>query len=302
MSKKQSSKNLGFGLGLRSPHYSYIIKNTPKVSWFEIISENYIGMENAGAGRPLEILKEIRKNYPIVMHGVSLSIGSADPINMNYLKKIKNLMQIIEPAWVSDHICWTGVDQENLHDLLPLPYTEEVIEFLVSKISRVQDFLGRRMLFENVSSYFSFKESEMPEWEFISDISKRAGCGILLDINNIYVSSVNHGYNPFIYLNSIPRASVEQFHLAGHSNMGKYLIDTHDHPISQPVWDLYEKAVERFGPTSTLIERDDHIPEFNELIQELNHAKSIEEKIVGKKNGFTQKTATSSAPAMLGHY
>jgi len=261
---------LGFGLGLRPAHYDAILNESPAVDWFEIISENYL----VPGGKPLHYLDRIRARYPLAMHGVSLSIGSRDPLNKDYLRQLKALADRIEPAWISDHLCWTGVEGINAHDLLPLPYTEEAIKHVAARIGEVQDFLGRRFLIENVSSYLTYPESVMTEWEFLREISERADCLILLDINNIYVSSFNHEFNPSSYIEAIPIERVWQFHLAGHQNHGDYIIDTHDEPVIDPVWELYAEAVRRFGDVSTMIERDDNIPPLSELLDELQHARS----------------------------
>lgn len=271
---------LGVGLGLRTVHYDHILKNRPKVSWFEVISENYMGTLSGSGGRAIQILEDLRKDYPMVMHGVSLSIGSKDPLDKNYLKKLRNLANRIEPMWMSDHLCWTGVEGKNLHDLLPLPYTNETIEHLVERVSQVQDFLGRRILLENVSSYVSYKHSEMTEWECLTEVATKADCLILLDVNNIYVSAVNHQYDAVDFIDGIPKNRVGQFHLAGHSDLGTHLIDTHDHPVSGPVWDLYEKAVKRFGDVPTLIEWDDKIPPFSELWREAQRAEKIKGRVL----------------------
>ncbi|KTD54370.1 hypothetical protein Lsai_3192 [Legionella sainthelensi] len=265
------NSSLGMGLGLRAEHYSYILEHTPKVEWFEILTENYL----VDGGNPLYYLDKVRENYPIVMHGVSLSIGSTDPLNLEYLRKVKQLADRIQPIWISDHLCWTGVHQRNMHDLLPLSYTEKNITHIVERVKFVQDFYQQPILLENVSSYINYKESEMTEWEFLSEIATHADCFILLDLNNIYVSSYNHGFNPETYLQNIPIDRVRQFHLAGHLNCGDYIIDTHDHPVITEVWELYAQAIKRFGDVSTMIERDDHIPPFEELWQELEHAKAI---------------------------
>lgn len=266
---------LGFGLGLRSEHYQEIIEKKPKIDWFEIITENYL----IPGGKPLYFLDKIRQNYPMVMHGVSLSLGSVDELNLNYLADVKKLAERVEPQWISDHLCWTGVHGKNMHDLLPLPYTEEAVQHCVNRIKQTQDFLGRRILIENVSSYLTYKTSEMTEWEFLKEIVERADCYILLDINNIYVSAFNHGFNPQEYLQAVPKERVCQFHLAGHSDCGNYLIDTHDHPIIDPVWKLYEEALKRFGQISTMIERDDHIPPLEELLNELDRVREIAAEI-----------------------
>lgn len=219
-------------------------------------------------GRPLFILDQIREHYPVVMHGVSLSIGSTDPLNKNYLKQLKSLAGRVKPAWISDHLCWTGVGGHNVHDLLPLPYTEKVIRHVASRIRQVQDFLGRQILLENVSSYLELSQSTLTEWEFLKAVCEEADCKILLDVNNIYVSACNHGFDPVTYLNAIPRGRVGQFHLAGHSNKKTHLLDTHDHPVKEAVWELYSLAVKRFGRISTLIEWDEKIPSFLRVRQE----------------------------------
>jgi uncharacterized protein (UPF0276 family) len=266
---------LGYGLGLRIPHYDEILATKPAVDWFEILSENYF----VPGGKPLHYLNRIRADYPMVMHGVSLSIGGTDPLNQDYLKQLKALATHIEPAWISDHLCWTGVSNSNLHDLMPLPYTEAAVRHIVSRVQQVQEFLGWRILLENVSSYVTYTQSEMSEWVFLAAIAKQADCLLLLDINNIYVSSFNHGFAPQDFIDGIPVERVQQFHLAGHRNCGDYIIDTHDHPVIDPVWDLYAAAVRRFGHVSTMIERDDNIPPLAELLAELEHARSIAEEI-----------------------
>jgi uncharacterized protein len=262
---------LGFGLGLRPAHYETILNDSPAIDWFEIISENFL----VPGGRPLHNLDRIRSRYPMVMHGVSLSIGSPDPLNREYLKQLQSLANRIEPKWISDHLCWTGAHGINAHDLLPLPYTEEALQHVATRVGEVQDFLGRRILLENVSSYVTYPESEMNEWDFLREIARRADCLILLDINNIYVSSVNHDFDPLTYLDAIPVDRVWQFHLAGHRNLGDYIIDTHDEPVIDPVWQLYTRAVQRFGKVSTMIERDDNIPPLTELLAELDHARRL---------------------------
>ncbi len=270
--------------------------------WFEAITENFTGIEGGAGGKPIRVLEKIRELYPVALHGVSLSIGSSDPLDKDYLKKIRSLAARIEPQWMSDHLCWTSVEGKHLHDLLPLPFTEKVIQYLVSRILYVQDFLGRKILFENVSSYMTFSNSEMTEWEFLSELSKRADCGILLDINNIYVNSVNHGFDPISYINGVPRDRIGQFHLAGHSNQGRYLLDTHDHPITAPVWNLYEKALRCFGPIPTLIERDENIPAFPELMKEVHKANSIAEKVHGKKRISTSITDRTPTVVAVDHH
>ncbi|MFO1519926.1 MAG: DUF692 domain-containing protein [bacterium] len=286
---------LGFGVGLRTRHYDYILKHWPKVDWFEAISENYM----IAGGRPLFILDQVRERYPVVLHGVSLSIGSKDPIDKDYLKTLKKLIHRVRPPWVSDHLCWTGVGGKNVHDLLPLPYTEECLRHVVKRVKEVQDFLERRILLENVSSYMEFENSSLTEWDFLARISEEADCGILLDVNNIYVSSVNHSFDPLEYLNGLPPDRVTQFHLAGHSNKGKYLLDTHDHPVKTSVWDLYAKALDRFGSVSTMIERDDRIPPLPKLLEELEHAKKIHQNRIHAK---TSPSARNAAPLAEAHY
>ena len=270
------SPNLGFGLGLRTAHYEAILETKPDLDWLEVISENYL----VPGGRPLANLTRIRQDYPMVMHGVSLSIGSSDALNYEYLRDLKHLAQRIEPAWISDHLCWTGIAGKNLHDLMPLPYTEEALAQVAARVREVQDFLGRQILLENVSSYVSFAQSTMSEWEFLRAVAEQADCHILLDINNIFVSAFNHGFDPCAYLDGIPVERVRQFHLAGHENRGDLIIDTHDAPVIDPVWDLYAKALQRFGPVSTMIERDEHIPPLPELLLELNHARRIAKDVL----------------------
>lgn len=268
-------KFIGYGLGLRTPHYQHVLENRPDVDWFEVHSENFM----VPGGKPKHYLHAIREHYPIVLHGVSMSIGSTDPIDFDYLKKLKLLVSEVQPEWISDHFCWTSVDKVNSHDLLPMPYSQEAISHLVDRIQQVQDFMGQQILFENVSSYLTYKNSEMEEWEFINEIVKRADCKILLDINNIYVSSRNHGFSAQDFLQGIDPQCVQQFHLAGHQDFGEYVIDTHDHDVPDPVWELYADALKRFGLVSTMIERDDNIPEFSNLLAEMNHAKEIAQVI-----------------------
>jgi uncharacterized protein (UPF0276 family) len=268
---------LGCGLGLRTKHYPYVLEHWPEVDWFEVVSENFMVL----GGRPLFVLDRVRERYPVVMHGVSLSIGSVDPLNLDYLRELRDLAARVEPAWVSDHLCWTGVGGRNAHDLLPLPYTEEAIDHVVDRIARVQDFLGRPIVIENVSSYLTYCDSVVPEWEFLSEIASRADCYLLLDVNNVHVSAFNHGFDAVEYLDGVPAERVVQFHLAGHSDRGGFLLDTHDHPVVTPVWNLYAEAVRRFGTVSTLIERDDHIPEFPELAAEAERARQVQRQVRG---------------------
>ncbi|MBS0422301.1 MAG: DUF692 domain-containing protein [Proteobacteria bacterium] len=268
------SPSLGFGLGLRVDHYEDILADHPRVDWFEALTENYL----VPGGKPLDYLMRIRERYPLVLHGVSLSIGSTQPLDRNYLAQMKALAARVEPRWISDHLCWTGVAGRNMHDLLPLPYTEEALANVVERVRTVQDVLGRRILLENVSSYVTYRSSEVTEWEFLREIVQRADCLLLLDVNNIYVSSVNHEFDPHEYLQAIPVERVQQIHLAGHENHGDYLIDTHDHPVPDPVWELYDAAVRRFGNVSTMIERDANIPPLEELCCELDAARRLAER------------------------
>jgi uncharacterized protein (UPF0276 family) len=264
--------SLGHGLGLRPMHYPALLGEfRGSVSWLEALTENYL----VPGGPPLHHLDRIRQHYPLVLHGVSLSIGGTDPLDERYLREVKALADRVAPAWISDHLCWTGVDGLNLHDLLPLPFTEAALRHVVSRVQHVQERLGRRFVLENVSSYVSFAGADMTEWEFLSEVAHRADCLLLLDVNNVYVSSVNHGFDALAYLRGIPVERVQQFHLAGHRRQGAQLIDTHDQPVPEAVWSLYASAVERFGPVSTMIERDDNIPELPELLAELDRARSI---------------------------
>jgi uncharacterized protein len=265
---------LGFGLGLRTEHYNAILETKPKVDWFEALSENYM----IPGGKPLDYLDKIRADYPMVMHGVSLSIGSTADVDKDYLRELKKLADRIQPAWISDHLCWTGVHGQNIHDLLPLPYTEETAKHVAERVKIVQDFLGRQILLENVSSYASYIDSSMTEWEFISEIAEAADCLLLLDVNNIYVSSYNHQFDAKAFIDGVPAKRIQQIHLAGHNNHGDYIIDTHDAPVIDPVWDLYAYAIARFGQVSTMIERDDKIPALDELVKELDIARKIASK------------------------
>ncbi len=252
---------LGFGVGLRRQHYTHVVENYPAMDWFEVISENFM----VAGGRPLQVLEKVRENYPVVLHGVSTSIGSTDGLNGDYLRNLKRLVKRFEPIWVSDHLCWTGVGGHNTHDLLPLPYTDEVLRHVARRVREVQEVLERPILLENVSSYMTFNDSRLTECEFLRAVAEEADCAILLDLNNIYVNAFNHHFDPYQYIDSIPVQRVAQFHLAGHSDHGTYLLDSHDHPIREEVWALYEYAIGRFGAVSTLIEWDDNIPGFETL-------------------------------------
>jgi uncharacterized protein len=265
------SKIQGFGLGLRTEHYAAVFSGRPRVDWFEILTENFL----VAGGRPLHNLERIRADYPVVMHGVSLSIGSTTPLDRKYLREVRALADRIEAGWVSDHLCWTGVNGINLHDLMPLPYTEVALDHVAARVRQVQDLLDRQILLENVSSYLKFADSDMTEWEFLAALAERADCRILLDVNNIYVSSVNHGFRATDYLDGIDASRVAQIHLAGHLDCGTHLIDTHDAPVTQAVWDLYGEAVRRFGAVPAMIERDANIPAYEELLAELETARAI---------------------------
>ncbi|ALH79861.1 DUF692 domain-containing protein [Sphingopyxis macrogoltabida] len=260
----------GFGLGLRKPHYAEFLEQRVAVDFVEVISENFM----VDGGRPKRILQEIRERYPVALHGVSMSVGSADGLNAVYLARLRALVDEIEPLFVSDHLCWTQFDGFNSHDLLPLPYTDEALDIVCANVDQTQDMLGRQMLIENPSSYIEFDGDTMREWGFLDALCARTGCGLLLDINNIFVSATNHGFDPIAYLEGVPHDRVRQIHLAGHSQGDKMLIDTHDSPVPSSVWDLYAHVLPRLGPVATMIERDDAIPPLHELLAELDHARA----------------------------
>jgi uncharacterized protein (UPF0276 family) len=263
----------GVGIGLRVPHYRHILDKKPVVDWFEIISENYM----IDGGRPLTVLDSILDQYRIVQHGVSMYFGSADPLSREHLRRLKALVRRTNTPWLSDHLCWGSVDGTYTHDLLPMPYTFEAARKTAEKIRQVQDFLEIPIAVENVSSYAEFHVSQMTEWQFLNEVVEQADCGILLDVNNIYVSSQNHNFDPRDYIEAVPAERVAQIHIAGHSKFEKYILDTHDHPVLDPVWALYARAIERCGPTATLLEWDDSIPSFEEV-----HAEAL------KANRFLQ--------------
>ena len=261
--------NLGLGVGLRHVHFRFILDSSPPVDWFEIISENFMD----SSGRPRYLLDQIAERYPVVMHGVSLSIGSTDPLDFDYLKKLKRLADAIGAGWISDHLCWTGVIGTNTHDLLPVPLNEESLSHIVRRIRVVQDFLERPLILENPSSYIAFADSSLSEWEFLSRMAEAADCGLLLDVNNVYVSSINQDFNPVQYIESLPHERIVQFHLAGHTNHGTHLIDTHDGHVTEEVWELYRLAHQLTGGASTLLEWDAKIPDFPSLHAEVLKAR-----------------------------
>jgi len=271
---------LGHGVGLRPKHFPQLWDGTARVDWFEAISENYM----VAGGRPRAALERARSMAPLVLHGVSLSIGSTDPLDEAYLRALGDLVARMEPAWVSDHLCWSGVGGHYAHDLLPLPYTEEALAHVVRRVVAVQERLGRQILIENVSSYLTYTHSTLAEWEFLGAVAERADCGLLLDVNNVYVSATNHGFSADAYLAGLPPDRVGQIHLAGHTDMGTYLFDTHDAPVIEPVWDLYRQALRRFGRVSTLVEWDDHIPELAVVCAEAERARAVEAEVLEGAN------------------
>lgn len=269
----------GFGLGLRTAHYDAILATRPRIDWFEALTENYL----VPGGKPLHYLERIRADYPVALHGVALSIGGTDPLDTDYLRQLAALAHRIRPAWISDHLCWTGVGGRRLHDLLPLPWTDAVLRHVVGRVRAVQDSLGERILLENASSYVTFRASAMTEWEFLARVAEDADCLILLDVNNVYVNSRNHGFDPLAYLDALPGDRVRQVHLAGHADYGDHVIDTHDATVVPDVWALYRHAVERFGLVPTMIERDDHIPPLDELLAELDVARGIAAAVLERR-------------------
>jgi len=265
---------LGAGIGLRSSHMQKLLDTRPALGWVEVHSENYFGH-----GIPLAYLLRARELYPVSLHGVGMSVGSTDALDLAHLGDLKSLIDAVEPVLVSEHLSWGSVGGQHLNDLLPLPYTEEALDHVVARLAEVQDRLGRSILVENISSYLQLCDSSIPEWEFLAEVATRSGCGILLDVNNIYVSSVNHGFDPLTYLHALPAHRVQQIHLAGHSDNGDHIIDTHDHPVCEEVWDFYREAVTHFGPVSTMIERDDNIPPLAEVVAELDIARKIASEV-----------------------
>ena len=264
--------DLGHGVGLRREHFERVLAGPTRVDWFEVISENFM----VKGGRPLHVLERVRCDYPVVLHGVSLSIGSTDPLDWDYLDRLRELASWVEPAWVSDHLCWTGVGGHNAHDLLPLPYTEEALDHVVARVGAVQEHLGRRIALENVSTYLSFANSTLSEWEFLVQLATRADCGILLDVNNVYVSAANQGFDPRTYLEAVPPERVWQVHLAGHTDRGSHLLDSHSRCVCEEVWELYRFATRRFGAVASLVEWDEDIPEWDSLEAESLRAREVQ--------------------------
>ena len=277
--------HLGHGIGLRPPHYPRVLDGTAHVDWFEVISENFM----IPGGRPLEVLEKARRLAPVVLHGVSMNLGGTDPLSESHLCELERLIRRFDPAWVSEHLCWGAFGRHYAHDLLPLPYTEEALAQVVERIRQVQDRLGRRILVENVSSYLTFVHSAMSEWEFLGAVAERADCGILLDVNNVYVSAANHGFSPAAYIDAVPASRVGQIHLAGHTDHGTHLLDTHDAPVVPAVWDLYRRAVARCGRVSSLVEWDDRIPELDEVLAEAERARVAEREVLaGTTDGWAR--------------
>ncbi len=270
---------LGYGLGLRSAYYQQILDQSPAVDWFEVVSENFM----VEGGKALYYLDAIAERYPLVMHGVSLSIGGPHALDPGYLQQLKLLANRVKPAWVSDHLCWSRGNAHQLHDLLPLPYTEESLHYVVDRVRQVQDVLQRPLVLENVSSYVRSAGDDFSEWEFLDALSRLSDCELLLDVNNVYVSSCNHGFDPWTFIQGLPANKIRQLHLAGHSDYGDYVIDTHDHPVSDPVWALYQRTLDYLGPVATLLERDDHFPPFEELLTELQKARELGEGVLARR-------------------
>lgn len=277
---------LGFGVGLRAEHYEHILAEHPRVDWFEAITENYLDT----GGRPLHILETVRRDYPIALHGVALSIGSTDPLDASYLNRLRALIARVEPTLVTDHLCWTGVGGRKLYDLLPLPYTEETFRHVVERVRRVQDALGVRIALENPSTYVAFRHSIMTEWQFLAELARDADCDLLIDVNNIYVSAHNLGFEPQQYLDGIPSERVAQMHLAGFTDMGTYLFDTHSAPVHEDVWALYRHAVARFGAGATLVEWDADIPPFERLRTEAERARQEASRVPAMESMYGQPT------------
>jgi uncharacterized protein (UPF0276 family) len=273
MPNKWGFPDLGFGVGLRTVHFGHILSQEPQVDWFEVLSENYMDT----GGRPLYVLDRVAERYPIVLHGVSMSVGSTDPIDFNYLQKLKNLAKRTRAHWVSDHLCWTGVSGLNVHDLLPMPYTDESLRYTIERVRTISDFLERPLILENPSTYLEFRASTWHEWDFLAEVADRADCGVLLDVNNVYVSSFNHRFDPEAYIDRIPAGRVVQIHLAGHTDKGTHILDTHNDRVIGPVWELYRRVYRRMGGIATLLEWDEDIPAFDVVHQEARKAQRFRE-------------------------
>jgi uncharacterized protein (UPF0276 family) len=276
VSNRWGLPDLGVGVGLRTVHFGHILSRHPRVDWFEVLSENFMQT----GGRPLYVLDQVAERYPVALHGVSLSIGSTDPLDRDYLRQLKGLAARTRAHWVSDHLCWTGVLGRNVHDLLPMPYTEEALRHTVARVRAVSDFLERPLVLENPSSYVEFAASSMPEWQFLARLAEAADCGLLLDVNNVYVSSFNHGFDPRTYIDALPADRVVQYHLAGHTHKGTHIIDTHsDHAVPE-VWELYARACRRTGNVATLYEWDEDIPDFETVHAEALKAGAYRESVL----------------------
>jgi uncharacterized protein (UPF0276 family) len=285
--------DLGVGVGLRVPHYRHILEHRPAVDFFEIISENFM----VEGGKPLFHLERVLENYRLIQHGVSLGIGGPEELDRDYLRRLKQLVRKVNPAWLSDHFCWCGVPGSHLHDLLPLPYTWEAVERVAERARQVQDYLEVRFALENTSSYMTYTSSEMTEWQFVSEVAERADIGLMFDVNNVYVSAYNHGFDAHDFLRSVPHERIVQFHLAGHTNLGKYIIDTHRGHVIDAVWDLYREILHHTGPVSTLIEWDDEIPEWSVLAAEAEKARAVRQEVFG---GRLAEPGRSALPAAEG--
>ncbi len=290
--QRHGIKDLGVGVGFRVPHYAHVLETRPAMDWFEVISENFM----VRGGKPLQNLDELRASYPVVPHGVSLSVGRVEPLDRAYLMRLKALVDRINPPWASDHFCWTGTAHATLHDLLPLPLTREAIELVSDRVKAVQDFLGRPFALENASSYVAFKTNSMPEWEFVSAVAERADCGLLFDVNNVFVSAYNHGFDATAYVDAVPADRIVQIHLAGHTDKGTYLLDTHSDHVRAEVWELYRRTIRRIGPTSTLIEWDDDIPDWDVLAEEAQRARSAKEEALRSAQRPRVPAEGASAP------
>ena len=275
------SGSIQVGVGLRPPHYAEVLEVPPALDLFEVISENFLGLRAGGGGRPLEVLEKVRALRPIRLHGVSMNLGSVDPLSETYLARLRVLADRLDPECVSDHVCWTGQGGENLHDLLPLPWTEEALDHLTARVHHAQERLGRRLLLENPSSYVAYAHSTMREWDLLGELARRTGAGLLLDVNNIFVTARNHGFRPEEFLEGLPAGAVAQYHLSGHDDSGPLRIDTHDREVCDEVWALFRHAVRRFGPRPTIVEWDDRLPPLSALLDEARRARAILEELTG---------------------